>query len=116
MNSHDAKKLLQDRLKSETGYRIFPPGGRYRFALVYPNLYKVGMSNLGIHILYKLLNDRLDTACERFFLPEKNSLPLFEKFSLMSLETQTELYKFDIIGFSISFEMDYFRSSEDIRK
>ena len=108
MNSHDAKKLLQDRLKSETGYRIFPPGGRYRFALVYPNLYKVGMSNLGIHILYKLLNDRLDTACERFFLPEKNSLPLFEKFSLMSLETQTELYKFDIIGFSISFEMDYF--------
>ena len=108
MNSWEAKQILRQRLASETGSVIHPAGSRRRFALVYPNLYRVGMSNLGIHILYKLLNDRSDTACERFFLPERQDLPLFEKFSLMSLETQTEMNRFDVIGFSISFEMDYF--------
>lgn len=108
MNSWEAKQILRQKLSREIGAIIHPAGSRRRFALVYPNLYRVGMSNLGIHILYKLLNDRSDTACERFFLPERQNLPLFEKFSLMSLETQTEMNRFDVIGFAISFEMDYF--------
>ncbi len=75
-------------------------GGRLKFALAYPNFYRVGMSNLGIHIIYELLNSRLGVACERFFLPDSNKL--------LSLETQTPLNKFQVIGFAVSFEPDYF--------
>ena len=87
------------KLAKEIGWQIH--GGRKKFALIYPNLYKVGMSNLGLHIIYQLLNSRSDIACERFFLPE-NKQPL------LSLETQTPLNKFQIVGFAISFEQDYF--------
>ena len=90
----DLKKILA----KEVGYKI--RGAENKFALVYPNLYHVGMSNLGIHIIYDLINSRGDFSCERFFLPEKNLL--------LSLETQTPLNKFQVVGFSVSFEQDYF--------
>jgi len=68
------------------------------------------MSNLGIHIIYEILNRRGDTACERFFLPEKKEMDEYARTHtpLMSLETQTPLADFPIIGVSLSFEMDYF--------
>ena len=46
------------------------PGGKLRVALVYPNTYRLGMANLGLHAVYRLLNDDPRTACERVFLPE----------------------------------------------
>ena len=91
---------LKSKLAKEIGYQIH--GGRKKFALIYPNLYKVGMSNLGLHIIYQLLNSRGDISCERFFLPENTKLPP------LSLETQTPLNKFQIVGFAVSFEQDYF--------
>lgn len=104
------KQSLQETLAKEQGYYIYPHGSRMPFALVYPNSYFVGMSNLGMHIIYEQLNTRKDTACERFFLPERDEIKEYEqtKTPLMSIETQTPLYKFPLIGFSISFEMDYF--------
>ena len=63
------KRRLREQLEREQGYFSFPTGTRRAFALVYPNSYFVGMSNLGLHIIYDLLNRRGDTACERFFLP-----------------------------------------------
>lgn len=78
-----------------------------RFALAYPNSYRVGMSNLGIHIIYELLNSRADTACERFFLPEFNQL--------LSVETQSPLNRFQVVGFAISFEPDYFNAVKMLR-
>ena len=101
---------LKSILQNERGYVIHSGGGRSKFALVYPNLYKIGMSNLGIHIIYELLNNRADTSCERFFLPEPKSLGQIEraKTPLLSLETQTPLFKFPLIGFAVSFEPDYF--------
>lgn len=84
------------QLDKERGY-IIKSGGRLKFALVYPNFYNVGMSNLGIHIIYQLLNSMPNVSCERFFLPE-----------VLSVETQTPLNKFDVIGFAVSFEQDYF--------
>ena len=84
------------RLEKECGY-VIKSGAQLKFALVYPNLYNVGMSNLGIHIIYQLLNSMPNVSCERFFLPE-----------VTSLETQTPLNKFDVIGFAVSFEQDYF--------
>ncbi len=85
-------------------------GGRFKFALVYPNFYRIGMSNLGIHIIYDLLNSRPDTSCERFFLPEPKISTQMEKSNsgLSSVETQTGLNKFSAVGFAVSFEPDYF--------
>lgn len=108
--SWEIKEKIKKILTEEDGYYIYPIGSRTRFALVYPNSYFVGMSNLGIHIIYKELNERKDIACERFFLPDKKDMDLYEKTKtpLLSIETQDPLYKFPLIGFSISFEMDYF--------
>ena len=105
---------LRRQLEREQGYCIYPAGTRERFAIVYPNSYYVGMSNLGLHIIYELLDNRNDTACERCFLPEKQSLQRYQRTNtpLMSLETQTPLFRFSIIGFALSFEMDYFNVLE----
>ena len=107
---HRLKSSLQERCANERGAYRYPAGGRTRFALVYPNTYFVGMSNLGLHIIYDLLNQRTDTACERFFLPDRTELPRYERTQtpMMSVETQTPLADFAVIGFAISFEMDYF--------
>ncbi len=104
------KQNLQKVLQAERGYSVFPTGIRKQFALVYPNSYFVGMSNLGMHIIYEQINNRNDTACERVFLPERAELKEYERTNtpLMSLETQRPLYEFSLIGFAVSFEMDYF--------
>lgn len=69
-----------------------------RVCLVFPNTYHVGMSNLAVHCLYALLNSRGDCTCERSFCEE----PL----SGYSLETGTQLSSFDIVAFTVSFELD----------
>ncbi len=78
-------------------------------ALAFPDTYAIGMSHLGMQILYGLLNERKDTACERVFAPwydmetalRKHNIPLY------SLETFRPLGEFDIIGFSLQYEMSY---------
>lgn len=101
---------IKNRLAKESGVIIHKAGGRLKFALIYPNFYRVGMSNLGIHIIYELLNSRADISCERFFLPEPKTPAKMEKSGeqILSMETQTPLNKFQVIGFAISFEQDYF--------
>ena len=78
-------------------------------ALVYPNLYRVGMSNLGFQAVYALLNKRDDVVAERAFLPEEQetSLRLGTGRGPFTLESQSPLRDFDLIAFSISFENDY---------
>lgn len=104
------KRRLREQLEREHGYFSFPTGTRRSFALVYPNSYFVGMSNLGLHIIYDLLNRRSDTACERFFLPSGEEQREHERTGtpLLSLENQQPLHRFSLIGFAVSFEMDYF--------
>ena len=104
------KEALAARLAREKGYYLHSAGGRTRFALAYPNSYFVGMSNLGFHIIYDVLNRRTDTACERFFLPERRELEEYvrTRTPLLSMETQTPLSEFAVVGFAVSFEMDYF--------
>lgn len=111
---HRLRGRLRQRLAQERGYYRYPAGARTRFALAYPNTYFVGMSNLGIHILYELLNERSDTACERVFLPDRDEMPHYVRSEtpMMSMETQTPLADFAIIGFAVSFEMDYFHVAE----
>ena len=111
---HRLRERLRARLAQERGYYRYPAGARTRFALVYPNTYFVGMSNLGLHIVYALLNERSDTACERVFLPDRDEMPRYVRTNtpMMSVETQTPLADFAIVGFAISFEMDYFHVAE----
>lgn len=80
-----------------------------RFALVYPSTYQLGMSSLGIQVIHATLNNRSDTSCERVFIPEPKYVQelINKKSPLFSLETQTPLHEFDIVGFSVSFESDY---------
>ncbi|MHB9022618.1 MAG: radical SAM protein [Armatimonadota bacterium] len=90
-------------LAGETGTIRKDPGGKLRVALLYPNTYEVGMSNLGFHTLYRLLNARTDVVCERAFLPI--NAPTAS--TLRTLESDTPLGEMDLIAFSISFELDY---------
>lgn len=104
------KEKLRQRLAAEQGAVVHAPGSRPGFALAFPNTYHVGMSNLGFHIIYREINAGGLAACERVFLPDKKDLAEYARTNtpLMTLETQRPLYEFPLIGFAVSFEMDYF--------
>ncbi len=77
--------------------------------LVFPDLYSVGMSNLGIRILYNLLNKVNDFYIERAFHPmdDMEKILIDNKIPMFSLETKTPLIDFDVVGFSFSYELSY---------
>ncbi len=83
--------------------------GSFRVALVYPNLYFVGMSNLGFQSVYQGLNALADVLCERAFLPDDQDAEELERTGrpLGSFESGTPLRDFDALAFSVSFENDY---------
>lgn len=103
------KNYLQAIRAEEWGAQVYPPGLRHPVAFVYPNVYHLGMSNLGMHILYQLINARGDSACERFFLPDKRLQEEHSKSRtpLLSIETGRPLADFAVIFVMLSFEMDY---------
>lgn len=82
---------------------------KIRFAFCFPDTYEIGMSHLGMKILYHLLNEREDTYCERVFAPwtdmeskmRENNIPLF------ALETHDPIKEFDFVGFTLQYEMSY---------
>lgn len=78
--------------------------GRIRIALIYPNRYAVGMSNLGFQQVYRLFNALDGVVCERAFLP---SPPDGQEALITSIESGRPLTDFDILAFSISFESDF---------
>jgi radical SAM family uncharacterized protein/radical SAM-linked protein len=80
-----------------------------RFALAFPDLYEIGTSHFGLQILYHILNRREDIAAERVFAPAPDMEAYLRQadIPLMSLESRTPLKKFDIIGFSLLYELNY---------
>ncbi|PON17295.1 radical SAM protein [Candidatus Entotheonella serta] len=101
---YDARQLTHRRLQAERGTIIKNAGQvRLRFALAYPNTYFVGMSNLGLQTMYRVINQRPDTVCERIFLPD----PPLGDAQLLSFESQRPVRDFHILGFSVSYENDY---------
>lgn len=80
-----------------------------RYAFCFPDLYEIGMSHLGMKILYSLVNEREDAWCERVFAPDtdmeeqmrKNNVPLF------ALESGDYIKDFDLIGFTLMYELSY---------
>ena len=110
MNRKDLIDRLQDLYKDEVSRVTVNPHAGQKVAIVYPNTYFVGMSNLGLHIIYEEINLRNDSVCERIFLPEKKELEAYDKTKtpLMSVETQRPMHQFDVVAFDVTFEMDYF--------
>src|SRR3989338_8453023 len=96
-------------LKEEQGTIRKDFGGKTSVALIYPNTYYIGMSNLGFQNIYYLFNSFSDVVCERSFLPNEEDLIEHNRTStpLFSLESQKPIKEFDIIAFSISFESDF---------
>ncbi len=84
-------------------------GGRVSIALVYPNTYAVGMSNLGFQTIYDHLNALPQVVCERVFFPDAEDLDEHARTGTppFSLESQRPLADFDLVGFSITYEGDY---------
>jgi len=80
-----------------------------RFAFAFPDTYEIGMSYVGLQILYDILNKDKDVYCERVFAPAPDMEELLrqEDMPLMSLETKTPLHKFDIIGFTLQYELSF---------
>jgi radical SAM superfamily enzyme YgiQ (UPF0313 family) len=109
MKGVNQRDLAHSTLAREVGFVVKPGGARLRVALVFPNTYFVGMSNLGFQTVYRLFNARDEVACERVFLPPRPQVQdlLARGTRLVSLETQTPLADFDVIAFSVSFEWDY---------
>lgn len=106
------KKLLERAeylLSKEKGTVFKDPGGKINIALVYPNTYPVGMSNLGFQGIYGLLNGMNDVVCERAFLPGPEEIEehLRTGAEIFTLESKRQLSRFDIVAFSVSFENDY---------
>lgn len=79
------------------------------FAFCFPDVYEVGMSHLGMKILYHMLNEREDTVCERVFAPWDDMEQEMRKadIPLLSMESYRPVRDFDIVGFTLQYEMSY---------
>ena len=98
------RKAAQRSIESEIGTIRKQWRGKTSVALVYPNRYHVGMSNLGFQTVYRLINSFDHVVCERAFLPENNAS---ETPRPTTVESDRPITDADIIAFSISFENDY---------
>lgn len=85
------------------------PSVAIRFALAFPDIYEIGMSNLAMSILYQYINAREDSWCERVFAPAPDMRAKMreEAIPLFSLESKTALTAFDIVGFTLQYELSY---------
>lgn len=99
-SSRNIDRNTQPKVFDEIGAVHKKWTGKLPIALVYPNVYQVGMSNLGMQIVYSLINDHPDIVCERVFLPTHGKKPVSE-------ESNRPLADFPIIFCALSFEQDY---------
>ena len=83
--------------------------GRIKFALAFPDVYEIGMSYLGLAILYHIINKHPEALCERVFCPHPDCERILRDkgIPLFSLESRTPLSEFDILGISLTYELNY---------
>jgi radical SAM family uncharacterized protein len=86
-----------------------PAKANVHFAFAFPDLYEIGMSYTGMQIIYNIINNQEDYYCERVFAPAKDMEKLMreEGIPLFSIETTTPISEFDIIGFTLQYELSY---------
>ncbi|MEO8433297.1 MAG: radical SAM protein [Pyrinomonadaceae bacterium] len=106
----------RQKLASEEGW-VLKRGASLRIALCYPNIYSIGMANLGFQAMYEIFNHIPEVSCERAFLPDPIEMREYEnsRKPLLSLESQTAVRDFDVVAFSISFETDYLNMARMLR-
>lgn len=107
------KKQMMDILGQEDCSLTKDWGGKTTVALLYPNTYRIGMGNLAVHSIYRMLNARPGIVCERAFLPEPRSMGEYasNRTPILSIESQQPISEFDWIIISTSFENDYLNLS-----
>ena len=76
---------------------------KLRFVMAFPDKYEIGISNLGVRVLYELMNGQDDFMCDRVYAPE----PDFKPYPLYGLESKRPIKDFDAVGFSLQYEMAY---------
>ncbi len=98
----------QKILSQEHGAQVKDPGGRLKVVVLYPNTYQVGMANLGLAVVYRLLNSRPDALCERAFLPGRREQAIYARTGdpLASLESSRPVAEFDLVLATLAFEND----------
>jgi len=111
--SWSLKKKAQALVASEEGVVRKNWGGRVSVALVYPNTYAVGMSNLGFQTIYEHLNRLPFVVCERVFFPDPEDVDEYARTRTapLALESLRPLTDFDLIGFSVTYEGDYINAA-----
>lgn len=82
---------------------------KIKICIAFPDLYEIGMSNLGIRIIYGLLNEYPDVVCERAFMPGLDLAEYLksEEKKLFTLESKSPLDEFEVLGFNLGFELNY---------
>ena len=106
--SWQLQRRLKQWLADETGTVIKDWGGKIPIALVYPNRYFLGMSNLGFQMVYQRLNRLPNVVCERLFLPESEDMAAASSGpGPLSVENQRPMANFHIVAFSLAFENDF---------
>jgi radical SAM superfamily enzyme YgiQ (UPF0313 family) len=106
--SWQLQRRLKQWLADETGTIIKDWGGKIPVALVFPNRYFVGMSNLGFQTVYQRLNRLERVVCERFFLPEPGDMAAAGSGpGVLSVESQRPMRDFPLVAFSVAFENDF---------
>jgi len=108
----DEIRKARQQLAREQGAVIKEWGGRLPIVLVYPNSYYTGMSSLGVHAIYNLLNSYGNVVCERAFWEKDNGT---QQHSPLSLESQRPLSDFAVVAFSITYEVDYLNIASILR-
>lgn len=98
------RSILVESVREESGTVRKDPGVGLRIALIYPNTYRAGMSNLGLQQVYHLLNQHPSIFCERVFWEQG---PPASTSALRSLETGSRLTDFPVLAFSLAYENDY---------
>ncbi len=111
--SPERDEFRVSRLESEIHLRPGKTHGSLRVVLAYPNLYYVGMSNLGFQGVHAHFNTFEEIVCERAFLPEEEEREGLR--TLCSFETGTPLRDFDVVAFSVAFENDYLHIVQMLR-
>ncbi|MHB9035379.1 MAG: radical SAM protein [Armatimonadota bacterium] len=105
----DLYENAKARYAREKGGVAIDRAAPVRFALAFPNEYRVAMASLGYQLVYRMLNELPNASCERVFLPDAVDLKEYirTKTELFTLESLSSLSEFDVVAFSVSFELDY---------
>lgn len=111
----DVRQTARERLARERGVTTKDWGNRIPVALVYPNSYYIGMSNLAMQTVYALFNAYPDLVCERAFVdPPAKGQRTTEP--VVSMESQRSLSDFAVVGFTLSYEFDYFNMVQALKR